>query len=83
MVRRKGFLPQSRIDNIMDENPHDANERAHQLLLAWYEKHGMKGAYGTLIKNLQAVNLRVESQNVQKLIHDGLSNGPKEQNGDV
>ncbi|KAB5561904.1 hypothetical protein PHYPO_G00011870 [Pangasianodon hypophthalmus] len=82
VVRRQGMLSQTIIDNVMDENPRDANERAYQLLKAWYEKHGMKGAYKALTENLIAINMRSKAEEVHELIKE-LSNRGERRNGDV
>ncbi|MCJ8736470.1 hypothetical protein PDJAM_G00012850 [Pangasius djambal] len=82
VVRRQGLLSQATIDNIMDENPRDANERAYQLLKAWYEKHGMKGAYKALYENLIAINMRNKAEEVHELIKEP-SNREERRNGNV
>ncbi|KAK3563643.1 hypothetical protein QTP86_032008 [Hemibagrus guttatus] len=83
MVKRNGLLNQAKIDNIMDEHPRDANERAYQLLLAWYQKHGMNGACKTLCDTLTDMSMRVEAKKVHDLIKEGQSNEEERQNGHV
>lgn len=74
LVRCRGMLPQSTIDNVNDENPRDVSEQAYQLLKAWYEKHGMKGATKALCDNLVESNLRRKAEEVQELIKQELDN---------
>lgn len=84
VVRNQRALPQSMIDNVIDENPRDVSERAYQLLKAWYEKHGMKGATKALCDNLIRIKLRRKAEEVQELIKQELNNREVEkQNGHV
>ncbi|XP_060735157.1 tumor necrosis factor receptor superfamily member 6 isoform X2 [Tachysurus vachellii] len=83
LVKWKGLLPQATIDNIMDEHPHDAKERAYQLLMTWYQKHGMKGAYKTLCESLISMNMKATADKVSELIQEGQCNENVKQNGNI
>ncbi|XP_060789281.1 tumor necrosis factor receptor superfamily member 6 [Neoarius graeffei] len=83
VVRRQGLLPQTVIDNIMDENPRDASERAYQLLTAWYEKHGRAGAYKVLRENLLSINMRNTAMEVHELVKGKEDKRDVNSNGNV
>lgn len=83
VVRRQGVLSQTTIDNIMDEYPRDASERTYQLLKAWYEKHGMRGASKELCDNLIAISMRSKAEAVRELIKNAQHNSGVEENGNV
>lgn len=83
VVRRQSVLSQPTIENIIDENPRDASERAYQLLKAWYEKHGMNGASTALCNNLIGIGMRSKAEQVHKLIKEELSRREAERNGNI
>lgn len=83
VVRRQGLLSQTVIDNIMDENPRDASERAYQLLMAWYEKHGRAGAYKALRENLLSINMRNTAMEVHELVKGKEDKRDVNSNGNV
>ncbi|GAA6080476.1 tumor necrosis factor receptor superfamily member 6-like, partial [Tachysurus ichikawai] len=79
LVKRKGLLSQATIDDITDEYPRDPQERAYQLLLTWYQKHGMKGAYKTLCESLTSMNMKATADKVSELIREEQCN----ENGNI
>ncbi|XP_047677896.1 tumor necrosis factor receptor superfamily member 6-like [Tachysurus fulvidraco] len=83
LVKRKGLVSQVTIDNITDEYPHDVTERTYQMLLTWYQKHGMKGAYKTLCESLISMNMRAKADKVSELIQEGQCNENVTQNGNI
>ncbi|KAF4084495.1 hypothetical protein AMELA_G00129390 [Ameiurus melas] len=82
-VRQQGLLSEAAIDNITVENPHDASERAFQMLKAWYEKHGKKGSYRTLRENLIGIGKRSKADEVRELLSARVNNNATESNGVV
>ncbi|KAI5627216.1 tumor necrosis factor receptor superfamily member 26 [Silurus asotus] len=79
VVRREGLVLEAALDNIT-ENNHNAEERAFQFLKCWYEKHGRKGAYRYLQRNLKEMNQNAMAEKVQELVYRA-NNGEVEENG--
>lgn len=50
---RKNGINEARIDEIKNDNLQDTAEQKVQLLRNWYQFHGKKDAYNTLIKSLK------------------------------
>lgn len=50
---RKNGIEETKIDEIMHDNPKDTAEQKVQLLRNWYLYHGKKDAYCTLIQGLR------------------------------
>nr|XP_008529156.1 PREDICTED: tumor necrosis factor receptor superfamily member 6 isoform X2 [Equus przewalskii] len=65
---RKNGIEEAKIDEIENDNPNNTAEKKVQLLRCWYQRHGKKGAYDTLIKSLKKINLCVLAEKIQNII---------------
>ncbi|XP_045710650.1 tumor necrosis factor receptor superfamily member 6 [Phyllostomus hastatus] len=65
---RKNGINEAKIDEIKHNNPTDTAEQKVQLLRNWYQLHGKKDAYSTLIKGLQKANLHALVEEIQGTI---------------
>ncbi|XP_012578926.1 PREDICTED: tumor necrosis factor receptor superfamily member 6 [Condylura cristata] len=54
---RKNGVSETKIDEIKNDHVHDSAEQKVQLLRNWYQIHGKKEAYETLIKSFQKAKL--------------------------
>ncbi|XP_034994349.1 tumor necrosis factor receptor superfamily member 6 isoform X3 [Zootoca vivipara] len=66
-VRRLNMTP-NRIDVIMNDNPNNAAEQKIKLLECWYQEHGTKDAYKTLITTLKDLRLCATADKIQEKI---------------
>nr|XP_028585542.1 tumor necrosis factor receptor superfamily member 6 isoform X1 [Podarcis muralis] len=67
-VRRLNVKP-SRIDVIINDNPNDGAEQKIKLLECWYQEHGMKDAYKTLITTLRDLRFRATADKIEEKIN--------------
>ncbi|KAG8523057.1 Tumor necrosis factor receptor superfamily member 6, partial [Galemys pyrenaicus] len=65
---RKNGVSETRIDEIRNDNIHDTAEQKVQLLRNWYQIHGKKEAYKTLIKSLKKAQLCSPAEKIHELI---------------
>lgn len=59
----------SRIDVIINDNPNDGAEQKIKLLECWYQEHGMKDAYKTLITTLRDLRFRATADKIEEKIN--------------
>ncbi|XP_066537756.1 tumor necrosis factor receptor superfamily member 6 [Hoplias malabaricus] len=71
MVRRTQMLSVNEMEVIEYNFRLDAEEQAFQILKTWYQKHGLSGAYKTLIKNLNDSDLRLAASQVKQIVTQG------------
>lgn len=65
---RKNGIHEAKIDEIKNDNVQDTAEQKVQLLRNWYQLHGKKDAYGTLIKSLKKANLCALAEKIQDIV---------------
>ncbi|XP_060498949.1 tumor necrosis factor receptor superfamily member 6 isoform X1 [Panthera onca] len=65
---RKNGINEAKIDEIKNDNLQDTAEQKVQLLRNWYQLHGRKGAYYTLMKGLRKANLYALAEKIEDLI---------------
>lgn len=65
---RKNGINEAKIDEIKNDNLQDTAEQKVQLLRNWYQLHGKKDAYGTLIKSLKKANLCALAEKIQDIV---------------
>ncbi|XP_012310158.2 tumor necrosis factor receptor superfamily member 6 isoform X2 [Aotus nancymaae] len=65
---RKNGVNEAKIDEIKNDNIKDTAEQKVQLLRNWYQLHGKKDAYDTLIKGLKKANLTALVEKIQNII---------------
>ncbi|XP_074195518.1 tumor necrosis factor receptor superfamily member 6 isoform X2 [Rhinolophus sinicus] len=70
---RKNGLNEAKIDEIKNDNLQDTAEQKVQLLRNWYQLHGKKDAYDTLIKSLKRANLHVLAEKIQDIVQKDIS----------
>lgn len=70
---RKNGINEAKIDEIKNDNLQDTAEQKVQLLRNWYQLHGKKDAYDTLIKSLKRANLQVLAEKIQDIVQKDIS----------
>ncbi|XP_053519995.1 tumor necrosis factor receptor superfamily member 6 isoform X2 [Artibeus jamaicensis] len=65
---RKNGINEAKIDEIKNNHLQDTAEQKVQLLRNWYQLHGKKDAYSTLIKGLQKANLHALVEEIQGIV---------------
>ncbi|XP_009081535.1 PREDICTED: tumor necrosis factor receptor superfamily member 6-like [Acanthisitta chloris] len=55
-VRRHG-VPEPVIDQTVRDCPNDTSEQKIKLFREWYQRHGIKAAYGTLLRSLRELGM--------------------------
>ncbi|XP_058399464.1 tumor necrosis factor receptor superfamily member 6 isoform X1 [Diceros bicornis minor] len=70
---RKNGIEEAKIDEIELNYPNNTAEKKVQLLRCWYQRHGKKGAYDTLIKSLKKANLCVLAEKIQDTIQKDIA----------
>ncbi|XP_020026525.1 tumor necrosis factor receptor superfamily member 6 isoform X3 [Castor canadensis] len=65
---RKNGISEAKMDEIKNDNPQDTAEQKVQLLRNWYQYHGKKDAYKTLIINLRKANLCALAEKIQEVV---------------
>ncbi|XP_015984712.2 tumor necrosis factor receptor superfamily member 6 isoform X2 [Rousettus aegyptiacus] len=71
---RKNGINEAKIDEIRNDNPQDTAEQKVQLLRNWYQLHGKKDAYCTLIQSLRKAKLCVLAEKIQDMIQKDMDN---------
>lgn len=54
------------IDQVLQDNFNDASEQKIKLFQAWYQSHGMKGAYGTLLSSLRTLKMCAVADKIEE-----------------
>ncbi|XP_028917386.1 tumor necrosis factor receptor superfamily member 6 isoform X2 [Ornithorhynchus anatinus] len=72
-VRKSNITPVI-MDQILHDHLHDTAEQKVQLLRRWYQSHGMKGAFRTLITSLREAKLCALADEIMKSV-EGAENG--------
>ncbi|XP_038599918.1 tumor necrosis factor receptor superfamily member 6 isoform X2 [Tachyglossus aculeatus] len=72
-VRKNNMTPVI-MDQILHDHLHDTAEQKVQLLRRWYQSHGTKGAFRTLITSLREAKLCAVADEIMKSV-EGAENG--------
>ncbi|MBZ3872617.1 Tumor necrosis factor receptor superfamily member 6, partial [Sciurus carolinensis] len=70
---RKNGINEAKIDEIKNDNLQDTAEQKVQLLRNWYQFHGKKDAYDTLIKSLRKANLCALAEKIQDIVQKDIN----------
>lgn len=70
---RKNGMEETKIDEIKHDNPQDTAEQKVQLLRNWYQGHGKKDAYCTLIKSLRKAKLHALAEKIQDIVQKDIT----------
>ncbi|KAM4852526.1 tumor necrosis factor receptor superfamily member 6 [Thomomys bottae] len=71
---RKNNVNEAKIDEIKNNHLQDTAEQKVQLLRHWYQSHGKKGAFNTLIESLRKANLCALEEKIQDMIRKDIEN---------
>uniref|UniRef100_U3JYZ8 Tumor necrosis factor receptor superfamily member 6 n=2 Tax=Ficedula albicollis TaxID=59894 RepID=U3JYZ8_FICAL len=74
------------IDQSIQDCPGDTSEQKIRLFRVWYQSHGMKGAYGTLINSLRELKMCAAADTIDKKLKAAISSsqeGGKSYNPDT
>ncbi|XP_041271427.1 tumor necrosis factor receptor superfamily member 6 [Onychostruthus taczanowskii] len=61
------------IDQSIQDCPGDTSEQKIRLLRVWYQSHGLKGAYGTLISSLRELKMCAIADKIEKKMNAAIS----------
>ncbi|XP_057361843.1 tumor necrosis factor receptor superfamily member 6 isoform X4 [Manis pentadactyla] len=70
---RKNGVNEAKIDEIKNDYPHDTAEQKIQLLRNWYQLHGKKDAYWTLIKSFKKANLCTLAEKIEDMVQKDIA----------
>lgn len=70
---RKNGLKEAKIDEIKNDNLQNTAEQKVQLLRNWYQVHGKKDAYATLITGLRKIKLCTHADKIQDIIENDIT----------
>lgn len=65
---RKNGLKEAKIDEIKNDNLQNTAEQKVQLLRNWYQVHGKKDAFATLITGLKKIKLCAHADKIQDMV---------------
>ncbi|XP_075866104.1 tumor necrosis factor receptor superfamily member 6 isoform X2 [Microcebus murinus] len=77
---RKNGVNEAKIDEIKNDNLQETAEQKVQLLRTWYQLHGKRNAYNTLIKNLEKAKLCGTAEKIQDMVSKDITNNQKNEN---
>ncbi|KAM6347494.1 tumor necrosis factor receptor superfamily member 6 isoform 2-T2 [Alca torda] len=63
---RNRQVPEPVIDQILRDNLNDTSEQKIKLFQAWYQRHGIKGAYGTLLSSLRELKMCAAADKIEE-----------------
>ncbi|XP_039409927.1 tumor necrosis factor receptor superfamily member 6, partial [Corvus cornix cornix] len=70
---RHHHVSEPAIDQIIHDYPGDTSEQKIRLLRVWYQRHGMKGAYGTLISSLRELKMCAAADKIEEKLKAAIS----------
>ncbi|NXJ07147.1 TNR6 factor, partial [Odontophorus gujanensis] len=70
---RHHLLPEPTIDEVLRDNWLNTSEQKIKLFQRWYQRHGMKGAYGTLISSLRDLKMRAVADKIEEKLKTAAS----------
>ncbi|NXE53024.1 TNR6 factor, partial [Casuarius casuarius] len=71
---RNHEVPEPVIDQILRDNFSDTSEQKIKLFQVWYQRHGIKGAYGTLINSLRELKIRTAADKIEEKLKAAVPN---------
>lgn len=70
---RHHHISEPAIDQSIQDCPGDTSEQKIRLFQAWYQSHGMKGAYGTLISSLRELKMCTVADKIEGKLRAAIS----------
>nr|XP_041572990.1 tumor necrosis factor receptor superfamily member 6 [Taeniopygia guttata] len=70
---RHHHMSEPAIDQSIQDCPGDTSEQKIRLFQAWYQSHGMKGAYGTLISSLRELKMCTVADKIEGKLRAAIS----------
>ncbi|XP_037996787.1 tumor necrosis factor receptor superfamily member 6 [Motacilla alba alba] len=70
---RHHHVSEPAIDQSIQDYPGDTSEQKIKLFRVWYQSHGMKGAYGTLISSLRELKMCAVADTVEEKLKAAIS----------
>ncbi|XP_007644633.1 tumor necrosis factor receptor superfamily member 6 isoform X2 [Cricetulus griseus] len=71
---RKNGISETKIDEIKNDYFQNTAEQKIQMLQWWYQSHGKKDAYHTLIKSLKKINCCALAERIQDIVMKDIKN---------
>ncbi|KAL6478211.1 hypothetical protein MHYP_G00140460 [Metynnis hypsauchen] len=69
MTRHSRMLTDVDMENV-EHDYSTAEEQTYQLLRLWYQKHGLEGAYNSLINNLKKSDHKLSADKVRQIVEE-------------
>uniref|UniRef100_K7FD77 Tumor necrosis factor receptor superfamily member 6 n=1 Tax=Pelodiscus sinensis TaxID=13735 RepID=K7FD77_PELSI len=66
---RNREISETAIEQTLQDNLNDSVEQKIKLFHIWYQHHGMKGAYGSLISSLRELKMRAVADKIEKKLN--------------
>ncbi|XP_027736293.1 tumor necrosis factor receptor superfamily member 6 [Empidonax traillii] len=79
-------VPEPAIDQAVRDCPGDTSEQKIRLFRTWYQRHGIKGAYGTLVSSLRQLKMCAAADKIEEKLKAAVSScqeGRRSYNGDT
>lgn len=70
---RHHHVSEPTIDQSIQDFHGDTSEQKIRLFQVWYQSHGMKGAYGTLISSLRELKMRAVADKIEEKLKAAIS----------
>ncbi|KAM6416079.1 tumor necrosis factor receptor superfamily member 6 [Rhynochetos jubatus] len=70
---RNHKVPEPIIDQTVRDNFNDTSEQKIKLFQVWYQRHGIKGAYGTLISSLREFKMCTAADKIEEKLKAAVS----------
>lgn len=70
---RNHKVPESVIDQTLRDHCNDTSEQKIKLFQVWYQRHGLKGAYGTLINSLRELKMCTAADKIEQKLKAAVS----------
>uniref|UniRef100_A0A8C3M9U5 Tumor necrosis factor receptor superfamily member 6 n=2 Tax=Geospiza parvula TaxID=87175 RepID=A0A8C3M9U5_GEOPR len=70
---RHHHVSEPAIDQSIQDFPGDTSEQKIRLFRVWYQSHGMKGAYGTLIRSLRELKMCAVADKIEQKLKAAIS----------
>ncbi|XP_008935928.1 PREDICTED: tumor necrosis factor receptor superfamily member 6, partial [Merops nubicus] len=83
---RSHKVPEPVIDQTVRDYCNDTSEQKIKLFQAWYQRHGLKGAYGTLIRSLRELKMCTAADKIEQKLKAAVSScqdGGQSYNDDI
>ncbi|NXO20413.1 TNR6 factor, partial [Cisticola juncidis] len=70
---RHHHVSEPSIDQAVQDCPGDTSEQKIRLFRVWYQSHGMRGAYGTLIRGLRELKMCAAADKIEENLRAAIS----------